>query len=176
LLPKGGASSVIIFLTIKRKVMEHSSKTTIPAKAAEVYLAYKTTVKPSERPFITNARDCYELLMQHWDDTKIDLLMEFKIVLLNQRHRVLGICEISQGGIARAEADVRLVMAAALKANAVAIILVHNYPSGNTRPSESDKDLTKRMKEAGVLLRIRVIDHIIVSREEYFSFADEGLL
>lgn len=154
------------------KVMNLTALTTV----AEIELVYKSKVRPSERPLINSSRNCYELLLQTWDGNKIDFVEQFKVLLLNRCNRVLGIYELSTGGITGTVADTRLVMAAALKSNAVAIILSHNHPSGNLKPSRSDEELTKKIKEAGKLLDIQVLDHIIVTSEGYYSFADEGTL
>jgi DNA repair protein RadC len=143
---------------------------------AEVELIYKTKVKPSERPLVSSSSKCYQLLLQTWDENKIDFVEQFKVLLLNRCNRVLGIYELSSGGITGTVADVRLVMTAALKANAVAVILSHNHPSGNLKPSRPDIELTAKIKEAGKYLDIQVLDHIIVTSEGYYSFADEGLL
>jgi DNA repair protein RadC len=97
------------------KVMEQMMKTTALSIVTEVYLAYKSKVKPSERPLITTSRNCYELLILTWDETKIDFIEQFKVILLNRCNRVLGIYELSTGGITGTVADVRLVMTAALK-------------------------------------------------------------
>ena len=101
---------------------------------------------------------------------------QFKVLLLNRANKVLGIFEVSSGGSTGTVADPKLIFAAAIKANACGIILAHNHPSGNLQPSQADIDLTKRMKEGGRLLEIQVLDHIIVTTEGYYSFADEGIL
>jgi DNA repair protein RadC len=146
------------------------------ATVAEVELIYKSRVKPSERPLVNSSCKCYQLLLQTWDENKIDFVEQFKVLLLNRCNRVLGIYELSSGGITGTVADVRLVMTAALKANAVAVILSHNHPSGNLKPSRPDKELTAKIKEAGKYLDIQVLDHVIVTSEGYYSFADEGAL
>lgn len=97
-------------------------------------------------------------------------------MLLNRANKVLGIYEVSTGGISGTVADIRPIFAAAIKCNASSIILAHNHPSSNTKPSEADIQLTRRIKEAGKLPEVKVIDHIIVTVENYFSFADEGEL
>ena len=100
---------------------------------------------------------------------------EGKIILLNQANRVLSLFSLSQGGITGTVMDPKLIFIAALKRGACNIILCHNHPSGNLKPSKSDEDLTSKVKAAGALLDIKVLDHIIISSEGYFSFADEGL-
>ena len=143
---------------------------------AEVELVYKTKVKPSERPLVKSAKECYELLKLTWDENKIEFVEQFKVILMNKANRVLGIYELSTGGVSSTVVDTKLVFIAALKANSCNIILSHNHPSGNLKPSRQDEELTAKIKEAGKFLDIQVSDHIIVSTEGYFSFADEGLL
>jgi DNA repair protein RadC len=143
---------------------------------SEVELVYKTKIKASLRPKIVRSKDAYEVLMSHWDENKIEMAEEFKVLLLNRGNKVLCIYEMSTGGITGTVADPRLIFAAALKRCATAIVLAHNHPGGDPKPSETDKALTQKIKEAGKLLDIHVMDHIIVTPESYFSFADEGLL
>lgn len=143
-------------------------------KISEIELRYKSKVKASERPKVTQSKDAYAILLQHWDDNKLDFVEQFKILLLNQANRVLGICDIATGGITATVADIRVILTAALKANACGIILTHNHPSGNLAPSRQDKEMTAKIKEAGNYLDIKILDHLIVTREGYYSFADEG--
>lgn len=143
---------------------------------AEVELVYKTKVRPSDRPLVVSSKNCYSLLLQTSDENKIDFIEQFKVLFLNRCNRVLGLLELSTGGITGTVADVRLIMAAALKANAVAIIIAHNHPSGNLKPSRADEELTAKIKQAGKFLDIQVLDHVIVTSEGYYSFADEGVL
>ena len=156
--------------------MENVMNLSVLNKVAEVELIYKSKVKPSERPQVKTSKDCYQLLLQTWDENKLEFVEQFKVVLLNRAQRVLGIYELSTGGVSGTVADPKLVFIAALKANACNIILSHNHPSGNLKPSRTDEDLTRKIKEAGNFLDIKVIDHIIVTGEGYYSFADEGLL
>lgn len=139
-------------------------------------LVYKTKVKASERPCIKNSKDLYNLLLQLWDENKIELQEEFKVLFLNRANRITGIYNASSGGITGTVADPRLILAAALRAMAVSIVLTHNHPSGNLKPSRADEELTMKIKQAASYLDIRLLDHIIVSGEGYYSFADEGLL
>ena len=101
---------------------------------------------------------------------------QFKVLYLNRGNKVIAIYELSTGGLTGTVADPRLVYVTALKLNATAIILSHNHPSGNLNPSNADKMLTEKIKAAGKMLDIHVSDHIILTSEAYFSFADEGLL
>lgn len=126
-----------------------------------------------ERPKITGSRDVYEVM-------KADLLdiphEEFWILLLNRANRIIRKSQISLGGIAGTVADPKIIFKLALDELASGIILAHNHPSGNLTASQADLDLTKKLKEAGKLLDIQILDHLIVAGQKYFSFADEGLI
>ena len=144
--------------------------------ASEVELIYKSKVKASERPQILSSKDAYEILMKIWDEGKIDFVEQFNILLINRANKVLGVYKVSTGGITGTVADPRQIFTAALKANACGLVLAHNHPSGTLKPSRQDELLTSKMKEAGSFLDIKVLDHLIVTSESYYSFADEGLL
>lgn len=146
----------------------------IQFKVSEIQLTYKSHVKPSLRPKISRSKDAYELLLNTWDDNKLEFVEQFKVLLLSRPNRVLGLFEVSSGSSTGTVADPKLIFAAAIKANAAGIILAHNYPSGNLKPSQSDIDLTRRMKSGGTILEIQVLDHLIISSEDYYSFADVG--
>ena len=146
------------------------------SKVAEVELVYKTTVKASERPLIKSSKDAYDTFLQVWDESKLELLEEFKVLLLNQANRVIGVFEASSGGITGTVADPRLILAAAIKGLAVAVILGHNHPSSSLKPSRADEELTAKIREVAKYHDIKVLDHLIVTAEGYYSFADEGLL
>jgi len=148
----------------------------IVANVSEIELVYRSKVKASQRPKIGSSREAYELLMQIWEGDKIDFIEQFKVLLLNRANKVLGSYNVSSGGITGTVADIRLIFAAAIKANAVAIILSHNHPSGNMTPSYADREMTSKIKAAGELMDIKILDHIIMHSEGFYSFADEGLL
>lgn len=156
--------------------MESVKKNTEWEMVAEIELSYRNIVKPSQRPRVTSSKEGYGLLLCNWDKNRIEFVEEFKILLLNTANKVLGIFEVSKGGVAGTVADPKLIFMAALKANASAIILSHNHPSGNLQPSPQDLSLTKKIVEGGRLLDIRVLDHLIITMEGYYSFSDEGVL
>ncbi len=156
--------------------MESKMNQTEWNKVAEVELIYKSRVKASERPQITASRDAYNVLLQTWDENKIEFVEQFKVLFLNKANKVLGICEVSSGGISGTVADPRLIFVAALKANCSGIIISHNHPSSNLKPSKQDEVLTQKIKHAGEFLDIKLLDHVIVTNEGYYSFADEGHL
>ncbi|MFH6989717.1 JAB domain-containing protein [Flavobacterium collinsii] len=144
--------------------------------ASEIELIYKTKVKASQRPHIGSSCSVYKLALKIWDPGKIEFLEQFKVFLLDRSNKVLGIFEISSGGTTGACVDLRLLFAAALKTNATGIIIIHNHPSGKTLPSLADKLITKKIKEAGTILDIVLVDHLIITSESYFSFADNAIL
>jgi len=156
--------------------MEAIINSSMLTQAAEVELVYRNTVKPSLRPKVTCSRDAYVILYNHWNADRMEHVEQFKVLLLNTACRVLGIYELSTGGISSTIVDVRLIFAATLKASATNIILAHNHPSGNLQPSQQDILLTNKTIQAGKLLDIKVADHVILSTEGYYSFADEGKL
>ena len=156
--------------------MEQDKKTIDWVRVAEIELVYKSKVKASERPKIKDSRDAYEIFKSLWEDGKMELMEQFKILLLNQANRVLGILNLSSGGVTGTVADPKLIYSAALKANACSLLLSHNHPSGNLKPSRSDEELTQKIKMAGQFLDIKLLDHVIITSEGYLSFADEGLL
>ncbi len=145
-------------------------------QVAEIELVYKTKVKASVRPQIRSSRDASEIFRNNWDENKMDFIEQFKVLLLSKANRVLAIYEQSTGGITSTIADARLIYVAALKAGASNIIICHNHPSGNLKPSITDQEMTTKLKQAGELLEIRLYDHIIITSEGYYSFADSGLV
>jgi DNA repair protein RadC len=156
--------------------MEKLTRNSSFSNVAEIKLSYRAKVKPSERPQVTSSTNSYNVLKASWDTGKIEFVEQFKVMLLNRANRVLGIYELSTGGVAGTVADPKLIFVAALKACASSIVLCHNHPSGNLKPSAADLQLTKKMKAGGELLDIAVLDHIIITSESYYSLADEGLL
>jgi DNA repair protein RadC len=145
-------------------------------EVSEIELVYKTKVKASERPQITSSKSAYEVLLKAWDENKIEFVEQFKVLLLNRANRVLGVYEVSTGGISGTVADPRLIFVAALKANSSSLVLAHNHPGGSLKPSRQDEELTVKIREAGRYLEIKVLDHLIITNEAYYSFADEGIL
>lgn len=154
--------------------MENNNLQTSQPQVAEIQLSYKSTIKASLRPKINTSKDAYNVLIETWDESKIEFIEQFKVLLLNRAHKVLGVFEVSSGSSTGTVADPKLIFVAALKTNACGIIMAHNHPSGNLHPSQTDIDLTRKMKDGGKLLEIQVLDHLIVTKDGYFSFTDEG--
>ena len=144
----------------------------VPVKVAEIQLVYKNRVKAKDRPQIRDSRDAYWVFESNWG-IQMGLVEEFNILLLDSSNRVMSLCHISKGGTTGTIVDLKIVFAAALKGRASSIILAHNHPSGNLRPSQADIELTRKFEQAGKLLGIQVLDHLILSPEGgYYSFGD----
>ena len=144
-------------------------------KVSDVKLTYKTKVKSSERPVIVLAEDVYRLLIDYVYDKEIIQYKEcLKLILLNKAGKLLGVAHISEGGIDETSADIRIIMQAAILGNASSIILTHNHPSGNLKPSTQDDLVTENLRKAAKLFNITLLDHIIVTDSGYFSYLDEG--
>ena len=122
---------------------------------------------------VTDSATLYEILKPQMANLAHE---EFRVVYLNRANKIVGIKQISVGGVTGTVADPKIIFRKGIELLASSIILAHNHPSGNLRPSKADIDLTKKMKEAGKLMEIEVIDHIIVSDCGYYSFADEGMI
>ncbi len=143
-------------------------------KVGEVELTYKSTSKARSRVY--SSTDAYQLLLPTYKEGTICYKEYFKVLFLNQDSKVLGYTQIAEGGITETSADVRLILQAALLTNSVGLILAHNHPSGSLRPSREDINLTREIKSAAELMRIKVLDHLILTDTGFYSFSDEGLL
>ncbi len=142
-------------------------------QVSEIELIYKSKVKASERPVILTSSDAHKLLKQNWDEDKIELVEQFKVLYLNRRSKVLGIFEVSTDGMTATIVDPKIVFTAALRIGASSLVLCHNHPSGNVKPSTADEQMTLKLKNAGLYLDLKAIDHLIItSKESYYSFAD----
>ncbi|UKJ07785.1 JAB domain-containing protein [Solitalea lacus] len=155
--------------------MKNSQVNTI-SMVSEISLRYNPKVKASDMKTVHSSKDAYTIFKGHWDDGLIGFLEEFKILLLKRSHKVIGIYQVSLGGVSGTVVDAKIIFAAALLSHASAIILCHNHPSGTLSPSQQDIQLTKQLKEAGRVLNIEILDHLIITSDSYYSFGDEGLL
>jgi len=140
----------------------------------EMKLGYTSKVKPSERVCIKSSKDIYNTLLSIWPD--IELCESFAMICLNRANKILGINFISKGGTSGTVIDLKLIASTAILSNSSSVIIVHNHPSGNTKPSDSDRSITNKIKNALELFEIKLLDHIIITNEGYYSFVDEGML
>ena len=125
------------------------------------------------KPKLDDSHKVYEHIFPYFADLKHET---FYLLLLDRANQVMGTEQISSGGVSGTIVDPKMIFKPALEILASSIILCHNHPSGNKKPSDNDRDLTRKLREAGELLEIKVLDHIIFADNEYYSFADEGLL
>ena len=140
----------------------------------EITLKYKTGSEKKVK--INTSRDAYNLLKCFYDMDLLELTETFLVVFLNRSNNTLGWMRLSTGGIAGTVVDIKLIFATALKCAASGIILSHNHPSGNMLPSHEDERTTQKIKQAGLLFDISLLDHIIMGVEDgqFYSMADEG--
>jgi DNA repair protein RadC len=124
---------------------------------------------------ITQSSDAYNVIKQFYNDD-IEIYESFFLLLLNRANNTTGYVKISQGGTIGTVVDVKLIAKYAVDSLSCAVILAHNHPSGNKQPSQNDRNMTKKVKEALKLFEIQVLDHIILTSESYFSFGDEGII
>ena len=148
------------------------------ARAINIVAAFelsrrRTSEGIAENLFIRSSRDIFELYKSQFMDMAHE---EFWIVLLNRRNKVLKQQFISSGGVAGTVVDPKIIFKYALAELATSIILIHNHPSGNKKASHEDIRITKKLHQAGELMEVKVLDHIIFAGNDYYSFADEGLI
>lgn len=127
----------------------------------------------TQKPKITSSKDAFDIMQPIIGDLQHE---EFWVVFLNNSNKVLAKEQISKGGLTATIVDVRLLFKKALELGAVGIIVCHNHPSEKLIPSNADKQITRKIKEAGITLDIKLLDHLIITEKAYFSFADEGIL
>lgn len=148
---------------------------------AELKVSYKRRKAADDKqlrmPWImTSSQTAEEYLRSVWDASKLELVEDFYVVCLNSAHEALGWVRVSSGGLDSTTVDGRVIFAIALQAASAAVIVAHNHPSGNVKPSDQDRAVTAKLQAAGELLRIPVLDHIILGKDSAFSFADAGLM
>jgi DNA repair protein RadC len=142
----------------------------------EFEINLKVKGKKSELKTITSSSDAAEVCRMCFDDGKINWVEEFIVVGLSRANNVQGFYKVSSGGVTGTVADPRVIFQFALLSNATSIILAHNHPSGNLNPSEVDISLTKKIQEAGKLLDIHLLDHIILTDEGHTSLLESGII
>lgn len=144
----------------------------------EVVVGYRRTEKMRMmlQPQVTDSLKIANYARQLYPADKLEHVEQFFLILLNRCNRVLGWCKISSGSVCGTIVDARTIFQVVLNSNATQIVLVHNHPSGNITPSESDKTITDQLKKASVLMDITLLDHVILTSHDHFSFTDDGLL
>lgn len=141
----------------------------------EIQLNYKKH-ETAEIIKITSSRKVNDCIRQFFPSEQINHREHMYVLYLNNSNKVTSYYLLSIGGITGTLVDIRVVLQAAILSNAVAMILVHNHPSGTLKPSAADKAITKKIQNAGEMLDIKLLDHLIITEDSYYSFADENLL
>lgn len=126
-----------------------------------------------EKVQITCSKDSFKILQPFLGDLQTE---EFWVIFLNQNNKMIGKSKLSSGGINQSVVDIRILFKKALESFATGIVIAHNHPSGNLKPSQEDLKITKQISEGGKILNIQLLDHLIITQNSYFSFADENLL
>tara|TARA_R100000951_G_scaffold52288_2_gene44004 strand:- start:1291 stop:1722 length:432 start_codon:yes stop_codon:yes gene_type:complete len=142
-------------------------------KINEVQIVYKR--KNSLKPKFKDSNQVYKILYPFFENV-IDHHESFKILLCDNNNRVLGIHQVSEGGLTGTVVDIRIIAQSIILSNAKSVILAHNHPSGNLEPSKQDKNVTNKIKNMCELLEVKLLDHIILTSDSYYSFADEFTL
>lgn len=169
-LPRLSKLSIKEMINLKIKGLGPAKAITI---AAALELGVRRSMADNKKEVIQSSKDIANYLKAQFEYKKHEV---FAVVFLNKANKI-NHCEIiSEGGITGTVADPRIILRKALEHDAVSIVLSHNHPSGNLKPSRQDQELTNKIKEASGYFDIKVLDHIIVSEEGYYSFADEGIL
>mgnify|MGYP003520829380 FL=1 len=142
---------------------------------ANLELKAKKTPSNFEKVKIISSNDAFQIIKQFYFDD-IDIFESFFILCLNRNNQTIAYAKISQGGVAGTVVDIKLIAKYAIDCLASGVILAHNHPSGNLKPSNEDLAITKRIKEGLKILDISVLDHLILTSQGYLSFGDEGIL
>lgn len=148
----------------------------IESNIAEISVTYSHIVPIKDRIKIVNHSHAFKVFRFVWDEETIELYETFMVILLNRNNRLLGVVTLSKGGMSGTVADIKLLFGIVLKAAAHCIVLCHNHPSGNVNPSELDIRLTKKIKNAREILEIALLDHLIITKDDYYSFLEYNLI
>lgn len=143
-------------------------------KITEIQVSYKGNNEVRLR--ISNSKELFEVLLDNWNIDTIELQEEFKIVLFNTANEILGIYPFSKGGLSKTVVDLKLIFSVTLLSRASAIAITHNHPSGNVKPSKSDNFITDKIIKASTLFDVKFLDHLIISKNNYYSYADADLI
>lgn len=142
----------------------------------ELQISYSHAMPKSQRTKIKDSKQSYASLLEIWNADLIELQEQFFVLFLNHANEIIGFKCLFIGGMSSTIVDVKLIYSMALKCCASGIIVAHNHPSGGLIPSRQDINITNKLKEAGRLLDISLLDHLIITKDGYYSFADEGSL
>lgn len=154
-----------------RAKTKNSGLTNIP----KIKLGYSIQTS-GEQMKINSSQDAFTLITQHWNHDTIELFEEFKVLYLNRCNIPIGLRELSKGSSTGTVVDVKQIITIALLCSAQSMILFHNHPSTNLSPSTQDEKLTKKIHEACKYFDLKLLDHLIITKQNYYSFTDEGMI
>lgn len=140
---------------------------------AEVKMSYRRDTGIEQKE-VRTSKDVYDMAMSIYDKDMLDYCEQCYVLLLNQGSKVNGYRKVAEGGMTSASVDIRQIMQAALLTNSCAMAMIHNHPSGNLVPSMQDNNLTRVLQQACQFFNMNLIDHVIVTSEGYYSYADHG--
>jgi len=168
--------TIVAFIAIKKykeKNADEIGKVSPNFRPPRLRIVYSKKLNKKEFKKVTSSADVSKVLKEIWSN-QIETREEFIVLLLDRSNNILGYHVLSSGGITGTVADIRLLFGVALQSLATSVIVAHNHPSGNLSPSQADIALTKKIKEAGEIMSITLLDHIIITKGGYLSFQDEG--
>ena len=159
------------YQTVPEVVLGETPEVNVP----ELAVSY---TRSSQRDFgkISSSKDAAYFIKNTFNEGEVELQEQFIVLYLNQANEIIGYYKHSKGAINATVADIRIILATALKSLAVSMVIAHNHPSGNLKPSRADEQLTAKIKESAAMMEVKLLDHVIVTRDGYYSFADDGLL
>lgn len=146
------------------------------AKIAKIKISYRNKIHPDNRIIVKDSKDAYHLLLKSWNKNYIQIVEEAKLLMLDKRNACLGVADLFRGGTASCIIDPKIVLATSLVSGASGIILAHNHPSGNLKPSKSDIDITRTISNGASIVGLRLLDHMIITPHGFYSMLDKGLL
>ena len=141
----------------------------------EIEIHYKSLMTFEERVNISTPKETFLFALKIWPST-IEVQESFYVLFLNRANQILGVYPLSKGNISATVVDVKTMIAVALRTLTQSIIMIHNHPSGNTKPSKADDEITKKVQEGCNYLDINLLDHLIITRESYYSYSEENKL
>jgi DNA repair protein RadC len=141
----------------------------------EIDISYSYGTAKAERENIKSSQDA-NVVFSSMIEKSIEYKESFLLMVLNNSSEILGVRKIFEGGLTACVVDIRLIYQTILKAHGVAFIICHNHPSGKLQPSEADKNLTNKIKKGAETLDLKLLDHLIITKDNYLSFADDGIL
>lgn len=141
----------------------------------EIDISYSYGIAKAERETVTSSRDAHHIFLSMIEKS-IEYKESFLLMVLNNSNEILGVKRVFEGGLNACAVDIRLIFQTILKAHGVGFIICHNHPSGKMQPSQADKDLTNKIQQGAQTLDLKLLDHLIISKDSYLSFADENIL